>query len=61
MCFILPQKLFSFARYLSICPEFTVIPKNNLIRKLRLISKFMMSQPTWLINNRTTHDQYLKK
>ena len=61
MCFILPQKLFSFSRYLSICPEFTVIPKNNLIRKLRLISKFMMSQPTWLINNRTTHDQYLKK
>ena len=36
--------LFSFLRYLNICPDFLVTEKNGLRRKLRLISKFMTSQ-----------------
>ena len=39
------QKLFSFSRYLNFCLDFLVTYKNGLIRKLRLISKFMTSQP----------------
>ena len=37
--------LFSFSRYLSFCVDFLVMYKNGLIRKIRLISKFMTSQP----------------
>ena len=41
----LPQKLFPFLRYLNFCPDFLVMYKNGSIRKIRLISKFMMSEP----------------
>ena len=36
-------KLFSFLRYLHFCHAFFVMWKNSLIRKLRLVSKFMGS------------------
>ena len=36
---------FSFSRYLCVCLDFLVMYKNGLIRKTRLISKSMMSQP----------------
>ena len=45
MFFILPQKLFSFSRYLSFCPDFLFIYQNGMIKKIRLISNFMTSQP----------------
>ena len=41
---LMPQKLFSFSRYLSFYLDFLVIYQNGLIRKIRLISKFMTSQ-----------------
>ena len=42
--FISYQKLFSFLRYLHFYPDFLVMHKNGLIRKLWLISKCMTSQ-----------------
>ena len=45
MLFISPQKLFSSSRYLSFCLDFLVLWQNGLIRKIRLISKFITSQP----------------
>ena len=45
MFFIPPQKLFSFSRYLSFCLDFLVMYQNVLIKKIRLISNFMTSQP----------------
>ena len=39
------QKLFSFSRYLSLSLDNLVIWENDLIRKIRLISNFMMSRP----------------
>ena len=45
MLFISRKKLISFSRYLSFCLDFLAIYKNGLIRKTRLISKFMTSQP----------------
>ena len=45
MLFISPQKLFSFSRYLNFCLDFLIKYKNGLIRKIRLISKLMTSQP----------------
>ena len=45
MLFILPWKLFSSSRYLNFCFDFLVMWKNGLIKKIRLISKFMTSQP----------------
>ena len=39
------KKLFSFSKYLSFCLDFLVMCKNGLIRKVRLILKFMTSQP----------------
>ena len=42
--FYLPQKLFSFSRYLSFCLYFLVMYRNSLIKKIRLISNFMTSQ-----------------
>ena len=42
--FISTQKLFSFSRYISFCLDFLVIKKNDLIKKTRLISKFVTSQ-----------------
>ena len=60
MLFISPQNLVSFSRYLSFCLDFLVMYKNSLIRKMRLISKFISSQ-TWLANNCNTHvAQYLR-
>ena len=38
-------KLLLFSRYLSFCLDFLVIYKNGLISKIRLILKFMTSQP----------------
>ena len=37
-------KALSFLRYSHFCPDFLVIQKNGLIKKLWLISKFMTSQ-----------------
>ena len=45
MLFISPQKLFSFSRYLSFCLDFSVMYRNGLIKKIRVISNFMTSQP----------------
>ena len=38
-------QLFSFSRYLSFYLDFLVMYKNGLIRKIRLILRFMTSQP----------------
>ena len=40
-----PQKVFLFSRYLSFCFDFLVMYQNGLIKKVRLISSFMMLQP----------------
>ena len=45
MLLISLQKLFLFSRYLSFCLDFLVMQKNDLIKKITLISKFMTSQP----------------
>ena len=45
MLFISPQKLFSFSRYLDFCLDFLVMHLNGLIKKIRLVSNFMASQP----------------
>ena len=45
MLFISPKKLFSFSRYLSFCLDFLVMYQNGLIKKIRLISNFVTSQP----------------
>ena len=45
MFFISPENLFSFSRYLKLRPEFLVIYKKGLSRKISLISKFMTSKP----------------
>ena len=45
MLFISLEKLFSFSRYLDFCIDFFVLQKNSLIIKIRLISKFITSQP----------------
>ena len=45
MFFILSKKLFSFSRYLSFCLAFFVMYQNGLIKKIRVISGFMTSQP----------------
>ena len=37
-------KLFSFSRYFNLCLDILDMQKNGLIRRIRLISKFMMSQ-----------------
>ena len=37
-------KLFSFSRYLKLCLDFLLMHNSGLIRKIRLISKFMTSQ-----------------
>ena len=42
---ISPQKPFSFSRCLSFCLDFLVMQQSGLIRKIRLISIFMTSQP----------------
>ena len=39
--FYSPQKLFSFERYLSFCFDLFIMYRNNLIRKIRLISNFI--------------------
>ena len=44
MLFISCKKLFLFSRCLYFCLGFLVMYNNGLIRKLRLISKFMTSQ-----------------
>ena len=42
MLFTSPQKLFSLSRYLSFCFYFLVMYRNGLIKKIRLISNFMI-------------------
>ena len=44
MLFISPQRLFSFSRYLSFCLNFLLMYRNDLMKKIRLISNFMTSQ-----------------
>ena len=45
-CFLIPLEIFfSFSRYLNFSFDFLAMFKNGLIRKIRLISRFMMSQP----------------
>ena len=44
MLFILPQKIFLFSRYLHFCLYFLVLQQNNLIRKIKLISRFTRSK-----------------
>ena len=39
------SKLFSISKDFNFCLEFLVMSRNGLIRKIRLISKFMTSQP----------------
>ena len=46
MLIISHRKLFLFSRYLSFCLDFLVMQQNGLIRKIRLLSNFMMSQPS---------------
>ena len=43
--FYFTLKLFLLSIYFNFCLDFLVINKNGLIRKIRLISKFMGSQP----------------
>ena len=43
--FISPKKLFPFSRYWRFCLDFLVTWQNDLIRKIKLISNFMTSQP----------------
>ena len=45
MLLISPQKPFPFSRYLSFCYDFLIMKQNGLIRKIRLISYFITSQP----------------
>ena len=43
--FISSSKLFLFSKHLNFCLEFLAMPKKGLIRKIRLISKCMTTQP----------------
>ena len=43
--FISPKKPFSFSRYLSSCLDVLIMHRNALIKKIKLISNFMTSQP----------------
>ena len=49
MLFISPQKLFSYLKYLNLCPDFFVHVGKRLIRKQMSISKFMKSSTGKLI------------
>ena len=40
-----PQQLFSFSRYVSFYLDFLVMYRNGLIKKIRLTSNFLTSQP----------------
>ena len=55
MFFISPRKLFPFSRCLNFCFDFLIMCPNGFIKKIRLISNFMASQTSWLINNCNTH------
>ena len=44
MLFMSPEKLFLFSRYFNFCLDILIVQKKGLIGKIRLISKFMMSQ-----------------
>ena len=45
MLSILPEKLFSFSRYLNFCLDFSIMQKSDLIRMIRLSSKYMTPKP----------------
>ena len=57
-CFLFhPESFFCSWKFVFV-PQFSVMRENDLIRKLRLIPKFM----TWITSNYNTHiDQYLRK
>ena len=59
MLFILPHKPISFSRYLS-CFDFLSMYKNNTTRKIRLISKFMTSQPETIARHILPNTQEVK-
>ena len=58
--FLSCQKVFPFLKYFYFCPEFLVMLKNGLIRKLWLISKFSVPQTEQQIRRRHI-TQYLRK
>ena len=43
--FYFTSKALLFSRYLSFCHDFLVMYQNGLIKKIRFISNFIMSQP----------------
>ena len=43
--FYFTLKTLLYSRYLNFCIDFLVVYKNDLIRKIKLISKFKWSQP----------------
>ena len=43
-CLLFHLKIAFFPRYLNFCLDFLVMKKNGLIKKIRLVSKFMTSQ-----------------
>ena len=61
MLFISPQKLFSYLKYLNLCPEFFVHVGKTLDKKANVNFK-VYEVINWETNNCNTHiAQYLKK
>ena len=59
--FILCQKLSSFLRYLSFCPNFCGHVGKRLYKKAK-VNLEIYDVRDWIINNNNTHTpQYLKK
>ena len=54
MLFILPQKLFSLSRYLSVCLDVLVIYRKGLIKKIKANFKFY-DVIAWSTNSCNTH------
>ena len=52
-CFLFHLKNSSFSRYLSFCLDFLVMYRNGLIKKTRLISNFMTSQPGYISSSKS--------
>ena len=61
MLFISRQKLFSFSRCLSFCPDFLVMQQNDFDKKDQVNFK-SYDVTAWLTNNCNRHNaQYLEK
>ena len=61
MLFISRQKLFSFSRYLSFCPDFLIMQQNDFDKKDQVNFK-SYDVTAWLTNNCNRHNpQYLEK